>query len=43
MQLSGTIFKGQHDSLLGTELLFTEGKGNLVYFSKDTLSNSYAM
>ncbi|EGN97463.1 hypothetical protein SERLA73DRAFT_184181 [Serpula lacrymans var. lacrymans S7.3] len=26
LQLSGTIFKGQHDSLLGTELLFTEAK-----------------
>jgi len=26
MQLSGTIFKGQHRSLLGTELLFTEQK-----------------
>lgn len=27
LQLSGTIFKGQHDELLGTEILFTEGKG----------------
>ncbi|KAJ7159828.1 hypothetical protein C8R43DRAFT_993681 [Mycena crocata] len=26
LQLSGTIFKGRHDSLLGTELLFTDGK-----------------
>ncbi|KAL4264428.1 Transcription factor TFIIIC triple barrel domain-containing protein [Pleurotus pulmonarius] len=26
LQLSGTIFKGQHDSLLGTELLFMEEK-----------------
>ncbi|KAF7328998.1 hypothetical protein MVEN_02529800 [Mycena venus] len=26
LQLSGTIFKGRHDTLLGTELLFTEGK-----------------
>ncbi|KAG6886335.1 hypothetical protein C0992_004499 [Termitomyces sp. T32_za158] len=26
MQLSGTILKGRHDELLGTELLFTEGK-----------------
>lgn len=27
LQLSGTIFKGKHDSLLGTELIFTEGPG----------------
>jgi hypothetical protein len=27
LQLSGTIFKGQHDSLLGTEILFTDAKG----------------
>ncbi|KAJ6589083.1 hypothetical protein B0H19DRAFT_1102851 [Mycena capillaripes] len=26
LQLSGTIFKGRHDTLLGTELLFTDGK-----------------
>ncbi|KAJ7485249.1 hypothetical protein B0H11DRAFT_2018661 [Mycena galericulata] len=26
LQLSGTIFKGRHNSLLGTELLFTDGK-----------------
>ncbi|KAG6875894.1 hypothetical protein C0992_001890 [Termitomyces sp. T32_za158] len=26
MQLSGTILKGRHDELFGTELLFTEGK-----------------
>ncbi|KAJ7730859.1 hypothetical protein DFH07DRAFT_756035 [Mycena maculata] len=26
LQLSGTIFKGRHDSLLGTELIFTDGK-----------------
>ncbi|KAK7018618.1 hypothetical protein R3P38DRAFT_2983542 [Favolaschia claudopus] len=26
LQLSGTVFKGRHDGLLGTELLFTEGK-----------------
>ncbi|KAL6304722.1 hypothetical protein BKA93DRAFT_782484 [Sparassis latifolia] len=26
LQLSGTTFRGQHESLLGTELLFTEGK-----------------
>ncbi|KAJ7208023.1 hypothetical protein GGX14DRAFT_634882 [Mycena pura] len=26
LQLSGTVFKGRHDSLLGTELLFTDGK-----------------
>jgi hypothetical protein len=27
LQLSGTILKGRHESLLGTELLFTEVKG----------------
>ncbi|KAH9019761.1 hypothetical protein EDB84DRAFT_1275645, partial [Lactarius hengduanensis] len=27
LQLSGTIFQGTHQSLLGTELLFTEDKG----------------
>ncbi|KAJ7186755.1 hypothetical protein C8R46DRAFT_981027 [Mycena filopes] len=26
LQVSGTIFKGRHDTLLGTELLFTDGK-----------------
>ncbi|KAJ7262782.1 hypothetical protein B0H12DRAFT_1104405 [Mycena haematopus] len=26
LQLSGTIFKGRHDTLLGAELLFTDGK-----------------
>ncbi|KAI6008751.1 hypothetical protein F5J12DRAFT_825363 [Pisolithus orientalis] len=26
LQLAGSIFKGRHDSLLGTELLFTEEK-----------------
>ncbi|KAH9927594.1 uncharacterized protein B0H18DRAFT_1002680 [Fomitopsis serialis] len=26
LQLSGTVFKGQHQSLLGTELLFTDAK-----------------
>ncbi|KAJ3755992.1 hypothetical protein EV360DRAFT_48746 [Lentinula raphanica] len=28
MQLSGTVLKGRHESLLGTELIFSEGKGN---------------
>jgi hypothetical protein len=32
--LSGTILKGQHDSLLGTELLFTDGKGTIHVLSK---------
>lgn len=32
LQLSGTIFKGQHDTLLGTELLFTEQKGIEIHF-----------
>jgi hypothetical protein len=27
LQLHGTVFKGQHVSPLGTELLFTEDKG----------------
>ncbi|ETW76431.1 hypothetical protein HETIRDRAFT_247653, partial [Heterobasidion irregulare TC 32-1] len=30
LQLSGTIFKGRHQSLLGTELLFTEEKGDYL-------------
>ncbi|KAG8215771.1 hypothetical protein J3R82DRAFT_7672 [Butyriboletus roseoflavus] len=28
LQLSGSIFKGRHDTLLGTELLFTEEKND---------------
>ncbi|KZP24223.1 hypothetical protein FIBSPDRAFT_735970 [Athelia psychrophila] len=31
IQLSGTIFKGQHDVLLGTELIFTEAKGAIEH------------
>ncbi|KAJ3781972.1 hypothetical protein GGU10DRAFT_276506, partial [Lentinula aff. detonsa] len=27
MQLSGTVLQGRHESLLGTELLFTRAKG----------------
>ncbi|KAI0085272.1 hypothetical protein BDY19DRAFT_909230 [Irpex rosettiformis] len=27
LQLSGTVFKGEHQTLLGTELLFTDSKG----------------
>ncbi|KAJ3803975.1 hypothetical protein F5876DRAFT_53938 [Lentinula aff. lateritia] len=27
MQLSGTVLQGRHESLLGTELVFIEGKG----------------
>lgn len=27
MQLQGTIFKGRHDLLLGTEMIFTDDKG----------------
>ncbi|KIP05052.1 hypothetical protein PHLGIDRAFT_108704 [Phlebiopsis gigantea 11061_1 CR5-6] len=27
LQLSGTVFKGKHQSLLGTELLFTDSQG----------------
>uniref|UniRef100_A0A0W0FRZ5 Transcription factor TFIIIC triple barrel domain-containing protein n=1 Tax=Moniliophthora roreri TaxID=221103 RepID=A0A0W0FRZ5_MONRR len=30
LQLAGTIFKGSHDLLLGSELLFTEKKGPSV-------------
>ena len=30
LQLQGTIFKGRHDLLLGTELLFTDDKGAFV-------------
>ncbi|KAG1744980.1 uncharacterized protein EDB91DRAFT_1121956 [Suillus paluster] len=28
LQLSGSFFRGQHDTLLGSELLFTEGKND---------------
>ncbi len=27
LQLSGTVLKGRHESLLGTELVFADGKG----------------
>ncbi|EEB93300.1 hypothetical protein MPER_08067 [Moniliophthora perniciosa FA553] len=30
LQLAGTIFKGSHDLLLGSELLFTEKKGHFI-------------
>ncbi|KAI0045051.1 hypothetical protein FA95DRAFT_1496085 [Auriscalpium vulgare] len=30
LQLSGTVFQGKHQNLLGTELLFTEGKGSAL-------------
>lgn len=32
LQLSGTFLKGRHDSLLGTELLFTEDNGKYCGF-----------
>ncbi|KAF7293188.1 TFIIIC-sub6 domain-containing protein [Mycena chlorophos] len=41
LQLSGTIFKGRHDELLGTELLFTEDQGastSISYTSTDMLT-----
>ncbi|KAG1876775.1 hypothetical protein C8R48DRAFT_576259, partial [Suillus tomentosus] len=28
LQLSGSFFRGRHDTLLGSELLFTEGKND---------------
>lgn len=31
LQLSGSIFKGQHQDLLGTELLFTDSKGHCAH------------
>ncbi|KAF9003101.1 hypothetical protein BDQ17DRAFT_1326442 [Cyathus striatus] len=34
LQLSGTILKGRHDSLLGTELLFTEDKEQRICFKE---------
>ncbi|KAF8978645.1 hypothetical protein BDQ17DRAFT_1264090 [Cyathus striatus] len=39
LQLSGTILKGRHDSLLGTELLFTEDKGKHYMTSSFAYSN----
>ncbi|KAJ7629397.1 hypothetical protein DFH06DRAFT_1225586, partial [Mycena polygramma] len=38
LQLSGTIFKGRHDPLLGTELLFTDGK-DPTDWSKRTINH----
>ncbi|KIM87757.1 hypothetical protein PILCRDRAFT_814474 [Piloderma croceum F 1598] len=36
LQLSGTIWKGQHDSLIGSEIIFTEDKGVLdIHSSPD--------
>jgi general transcription factor 3C polypeptide 6 len=36
LQLSGTIWKGQHDSLIGSEIIFTEDKGVLdIHSSSD--------
>ncbi|KII84740.1 hypothetical protein PLICRDRAFT_167052 [Plicaturopsis crispa FD-325 SS-3] len=29
LQLSGTVFRGHHDALLGTELLFSDGKDDV--------------
>ncbi|OBZ73283.1 hypothetical protein A0H81_07033 [Grifola frondosa] len=37
LQLSGTILKGQHQTLLGTELLFTEAKDDQHDRSKKSL------
>ncbi|KZT01864.1 uncharacterized protein LAESUDRAFT_663015 [Laetiporus sulphureus 93-53] len=39
LQLSGTIFKGQHQSLLGTELLFTDAKDDNQERNKRTLAH----
>ncbi|KAJ7640170.1 hypothetical protein B0H17DRAFT_898924, partial [Mycena rosella] len=36
LQLSGTIFKGRHDTLLGTELLFTDGKDAVDWSKRST-------
>ena len=34
LQLSGTFFKGTHEELIGTEILFTDGRGvHSVYAS----------
>ncbi|GAW07555.1 hypothetical protein LENED_009557 [Lentinula edodes] len=38
MQLSGTVLQGRHESLLGTELLFVEGKADAQDRSKRHLS-----
>ncbi|KAF8888993.1 hypothetical protein BD779DRAFT_1521401 [Infundibulicybe gibba] len=35
LQLSGSVFKGYHNELLGTEILFTDGKGAPLIFSGD--------
>ncbi|KAG9312554.1 hypothetical protein JVU11DRAFT_6950 [Chiua virens] len=36
LQLSGSIFKGRHDTLLGTELLFTEKRACVSAVTRDT-------
>lgn len=32
LQLSGTIFRGRHDNLLGSELIFSDDKGLVLTF-----------
>nr|GAT54382.1 predicted protein [Mycena chlorophos] len=39
LQLSGTIFKGRHDELLGTELLFTEDQDAAGDWNKRTMTH----
>ncbi|KIK99501.1 hypothetical protein PAXRUDRAFT_131935 [Paxillus rubicundulus Ve08.2h10] len=45
LQLSGSIFKGRHDTLLGTELLFTEekrrGRSGRISVSREKLNIGY--
>ncbi|KAI0804542.1 hypothetical protein BC629DRAFT_1487838 [Irpex lacteus] len=38
LQLSGTVFKGEHQSLLGTELLFTDSKDDQAERNKKGLA-----
>jgi len=41
LQLQGTVFKGRHDLLLGTELLFTDDKGtNDLLYTSPTLNSA---
>lgn len=40
LQLSGTIFKGKHQTLLGTELLFTDAQGVAEFYQMRTALNS---
>jgi len=43
IQLQGTILKGRHDMLLGTELIFTDDKGANLYIYQVMKSNTFPL